>query len=264
METPLQLLHARGLWQLRIGAIAERPQRGTSPNTSRSKSRNERLPRKREAKESRSTKTKLASIAGRMARVKKTGKPHQAPSQKRVEAGRKASRKGGGYERHCAKLFKAWGGGTVARVPRSGGWHAGAEFDAKGDLIFKPSSRYHVECKNRKSWRLDDLITGVRAKGSNSIEAWWEQTVRDCPRGKLPLLIFTKANQPDWLMTTVAVLHEHDLTGWYDFIPHFRVYNDQGERVIMKLLDFMAYCPPLKPSPNRKKWTRGFNAKGAE
>lgn len=67
-------------------------------------------------------------------------------------------------------------------------------------------------CKHRERWCLDDLVTGRRSDGTESIVQWWLQCVRSCPTvpgfagstrfAKQPLLVFRRNRQP-WLVMTL-------------------------------------------------------------
>lgn len=102
--------------------------------------------------------------------------------------------KGGSYENRIAKILMAWYGEGVTwtRSPKSGGWASASAFGVKGDLICNVKQPLHIECKNREGWFLDDLLTGVRQRDSRSIQDWWLQTMRDCPAGQTPVLIFRR------------------------------------------------------------------------
>ena len=206
------------------------------------------------------TRDKLAKLAQRsaMRRKRARAEPHPLRAPKRKK-GVHPGRKGGGYERAIARKFAAWTGSRVTRTPQSGGWHAATEFDVTGDLVFthKSCKKLCIECKDREKWLMTDLITGKRAQGSRSIETWWEQTVKAAGSTKQPLLVFTRNHQPDYLMIRVNDISKFEPTGWWRFVPHFRVENDNGERIVMQLDDFMRYVKPPKKSPGRKTWERG-------
>ena len=206
---------------------------------------------------------KLASSAGRSKRKRKRnrGEPHPLNTKKRRAPKAKPNPKGGKFERDIAAKFSAWYGCTVVRTPRSGGWHSAEIFDMKGDLVFhEPNAPYHVECKNREGWLLSDLVTGKRSQGTRSIEGWWEQTTRTCPDGKMPMLVFTRNQQPVYLM-----VYEGDLwkkfgaeSDFWEFIPHFNIENDRSvRRTVMQFDDFLKRIAPHEGAPGRKTWERG-------
>ena len=97
--------------------------------------------------------------------------------------------KGKRYERKIAKYINKILGTFLRRTPQSGG------MELKGDILeINPDSPVfdkHIECKNHKSLH---------------IPKWWEQTTRDCPSGKSPVLIFNMKGEDlvciglnDWL-----------------------------------------------------------------
>lgn len=141
----------------------------------------------------------LERKAGRKSRRKKRrGDPY--PLEKtRSGGGKKSQRKGPRFQNVVAKLFSAYYGCSVRSTPGSGGWATVGDFGPRGDLVF--SSRrapYHVECKHQEGWDLSDLVTGTRGKtttSTNSLEAWWDQTIRDCPKRKTPMLVFKRNQQ---------------------------------------------------------------------
>ena len=81
--------------------------------------------------------------------------------------------KGKRAERAVAKMINETLGTNCRRTPNSGG------LSIKGDIIdISPDSiahQFHFEIKDRKSLK---------------INAWWEQTINDCPVNKIPVLIF--------------------------------------------------------------------------
>jgi len=81
--------------------------------------------------------------------------------------------KGKRAERAVAKMINETLNVNCRRTPNSGG------LSIKGDIIdISPDSiahQFHFEIKDRKSLK---------------INAWWEQTINDCPVNKIPVLIF--------------------------------------------------------------------------
>ena len=100
-------------------------------------------------------------------------------------------------------MYKWWGPlepkAKFVRTPRSGGWHAGGDFDMAGDLM-TTSKRFpfSVEVKARESWSLENFINGDRA--GSPVWGWWAQCIVDAEKtGRVPFLIFKKNRKP-WLV----------------------------------------------------------------
>ena len=102
--------------------------------------------------------------------------------------------KGKRYELKIAKYINKILGTFLRRTPLSGG------MELKGDILeINPESPiypYHIECKNHKALH---------------IPKWWDQTIRDCPIGKTPVLIFNMKGKDmvcleinDWLGYLIA------------------------------------------------------------
>lgn len=166
--------------------------------------------------------------------------------------------KGSSYERKIAKKLATWSGEHIRRTPQSGGWSS-ARFGVTGDLVCANEKwPFHVECKKREGWCLDDLITGARARDTRSIAAWWTQTVSTCPPGKWPTLIFARNNQPDLMLMLSADYSKatgRDCTA--EFLPMLRFSFDglshgNGDVVILALDDYLAKAKPPKGCKNRK------------
>ena len=56
--------------------------------------------------------------------------------------------------------------------------------------------RLHVECKNQESWTIHGLMTSAKS----AVWKWWNQTLQDCPKDRIPILIFTKNHLPTFVM----------------------------------------------------------------
>lgn len=114
--------------------------------------------------------------------------------------GKGAKNKGSSYERKIAKLLSNWFYGdddSLVRAPRSGGgsW--------KGDIVKNPEKEnilfnFCIECKNEEGWKLEQLFNQDCEK--SMIMKFWYQTIKQCPEDKIPLLIFTRNFQPNFLM----------------------------------------------------------------
>lgn len=92
--------------------------------------------------------------------------------------GRGSRNKGSTYERTVQKMIKDILGIELERTPLSGGFAKKSNLDAvKGDLNTLDNDidfLFHIECKNQKTW---------------GIKGWWRQTIDDCPKGKVPIIV---------------------------------------------------------------------------
>lgn len=85
-------------------------------------------------------------------------------------------RKGSSYERVVAQVLQSIWGEEFRRTPMSGGW---SKKKVTGDIV--PVDRktdnfpFSIECKNRKAI---------------AVPAWLSQAKDDCPKNRLPLLVF--------------------------------------------------------------------------
>lgn len=151
----------------------------------------------------------LEKRAGRKSRRKKRRGEAYPLEKTRSGGGKKSQRKGPRFQNVVAKLFAAYYGCSVRSTPGSGGWATVGEFGPRGDLVFASrKAPYHVECKHQEGWDLSDLVTGTRGKATtstNSLEAWWTQTVRDCPKKKYPMLVFKRNQQKIGKSKTMGV-----------------------------------------------------------
>lgn len=196
---------------------------------------------------------RMQALSGKTGKKRKPSQREPDTSLKKLNqrAARKRSKlKGSGNERSVSKLFTAWCGHVVRRTPQSGGW-AGPAFGVSGDLVCASKHfPFHVECKKREDWQLDDLITGVRVKDERSIQEWWKQTVESCPKNKEPLLVFTRNRKAQLVMFHGSL--EQFLN---ETVPHFRLYLPEtlvNDNVIMPLDKFLA----AYPVPDRMKEKR--------
>jgi hypothetical protein len=99
-----------------------------------------------------------------------------------VKKGRRSKVKGSNFERDVAKKFKSVYKEDLTRTPQSGGFSKKSEKadDFRGDIVcLNPDvdMQVHVECKNAKTW---------------SLPKWLEQAENDCPKGKVPVVVFHK------------------------------------------------------------------------
>lgn len=202
-------------------------------------------------------KKKLRKLAKKGAR-RRAAEQTPDTSLKRVlrAKNRKNSRtKGASFENKIAKVFSEWSGMDVKRTPQSGGW-ANASFGVTGDLVCSNKRfPFHVECKKREGWHLDDLVTGVRVRDTRSIVAWWNQAIETCPEGKEPLLVFARNNRQ-----VLVMVREDFVVGRlgtpmrYEAVPKLTLQCvEQGHRLVtvMTLERFLAATP--KPKKRKRK-----------
>lgn len=51
-------------------------------------------------------------------------------------------------------------------------------------------------CKKGETWGFEDLLTGAYDGDDRSVTGWWAQCARECPEGKVPLLVFARNLMP--------------------------------------------------------------------
>lgn len=111
-------------------------------------------------------------------------------------------KKGQGAERKLVKLFEAWWGTRFFRTPGSGAFATRGFMDMDlsnmaGDIVTVDKSfPFCVESKKVEGWTLEQMLTSDKTK----MHDWWEQTTRETPTGKIPLLVFTKNHAPLYVM----------------------------------------------------------------
>lgn len=100
--------------------------------------------------------------------------------EKRKKLGKRSKTKGSNFERDTAKKFKKAYDAELVRTPQSGGFakKSAKADDFRGDIV--PADEdielsLHIECKNAKTW---------------SLPAWFKQAKEDCPKGKIPVVVF--------------------------------------------------------------------------
>lgn len=157
--------------------------------------------------------------------------------------------KGSSFERNIAKILSAWSGIELRRTPLSGGWAKGNP-EVAGDLVSvdpEQSFRYHVECKNSEAWSWEQILNSKKISGP-IFKSWWKQAYDECPKGKIPVLVFSKAYHDIYIMfqvtgmeytydayhasTWISVRHEdkeyliRPLQMFLDENKYIEVYND--------------------------------------
>ncbi len=107
--------------------------------------------------------------------------------------GKGAKTKGKGFELKIAQLLSKQWDMQLVRTPASGGTHW------KGDII--PKINYEnfplcIECKKQEGWAFEQLFSS----DNPVILKWWEQTIKETPSNKIPILFFTKNYQSIYVM----------------------------------------------------------------
>lgn len=107
-------------------------------------------------------------------------KPNIEKKIDRKKLGKRSRNKGSSFERTIAKRFEEVLGVDFVRTPQSGGFAKNLDKTEgfRGDIV--PASKdvnfkLHIECKNTKTW---------------SLPAWLKQAQGDCPKDKIPVVIF--------------------------------------------------------------------------
>lgn len=100
--------------------------------------------------------------------------------EKASKRGKASKRKGATYERKIAKVFKNKYNVDLVRTPQSGGFakKSNKASDFRGDITCLDESidfKLHIECKDQKTLKIRD---------------WVQQAESDCPKDRVPLVIF--------------------------------------------------------------------------
>ena len=106
----------------------------------------------------------------------------ESAKEQRKKLGRRSKAKGSNFERDVAKRFKDHYDEELTRTPQSGGFakKSTKADEFRGDIVALDNNvdlLLHIECKNAKSW---------------SLPAWLNQAESDCPKGRIPCVIFHK------------------------------------------------------------------------
>jgi len=143
---------------------------------------------------------------------------------------RKNSRaKGHRQERVLVKKFTEWWGGEFFRTPGSGAFatrgFVGANISFAGDIVTKDKDfPFCIESKNEEGWELSQLLTAPK----NKIQKWWNQALSECPKGSIPLLVFTKNHTPEFFMMPEDAWEAGTATE----LPVYRIVMQRGTVVI--------------------------------
>lgn len=113
----------------------------------------------------------------------KKGVAQRERHEKNVKRGKNSRNKGASYERSIAKLLEKVFGEAFVRTPQSGGFaknKTAKADDFRGDIVPVDADvecKLHIECKNTQTW---------------SLPKWFEQAESDCPKDKIPCVVFHK------------------------------------------------------------------------
>jgi hypothetical protein len=117
--------------------------------------------------------------------------------------------KGQTAERKLVTVFEKWWGTEFFRTPGSGslatmGFKKFNDISMSGDIqTSDPTFPFCVESKKVEGFRLEQILSSEKTL----LHSWWEQTIRETPEDKKPLLVFTRNRAPLY-----AVLKADDLS----------------------------------------------------
>ncbi len=147
-----------------------------------------------------------------MLKVAKKEKSIEELKEVRSKRGRGAKRKGANFERELAKMLKAAWDISLVRTPSSGGFcknNAKAN-EFRGDIVPADDDiilRLHIEAKNQKQI---------------SIMKWIDQAESDCPKGKIPIVVFHKDGTSKNYVTL-------ELSDFLHLVPKKEIIFEKGE-----------------------------------
>lgn len=106
----------------------------------------------------------------------------ETAKEQRKKLGKRSKTKGNNFEREVARKFKTKYNEELTRTPQSGGFakKSTKADEFRGDIVALDENvdlQLHIECKNAKTW---------------SLPAWFTQAESDCPKGKIPCVVFHK------------------------------------------------------------------------
>lgn len=171
--------------------------------------------------------------------------------------------KGASYERYLAPFFAEWSHSEVKRVPLSGGWQKEAKFDVKNDLV--STDRFFpigVEAKKREGWMLEHILINEGCPIIHSAKdkpSWWHQVLHECPKWRLPVLVFTKNRSKDMVMVRVKGFHLYGGKP-LDDVKHFTFSSKEtGLVYILSMSDFLSHLPYAKARKTAKRRKKKLN-----
>ena len=183
----------------------------------------------------------------------------------RRKAGKKAKRKGSTFERTLCKSFSNFWGSKFFRTPMSGGSQLKHDYNLAGDISTPDESfPYHVEAKNQQA--LKGFYT-IFTSSKCPVWKWWTQCTTECPRGKVPLLVFTKNYMPPFVC--VPYLYGSLLEGVSTDLGKDDIHNMSSEFirvrgcVLMTLRRFLTFNKDihLRCSKEYLEWGNKYDVK---
>ena len=167
----------------------------------------------------------------------------------RSQIGKMSKRKGKNYERTISKLLNDWWLGVGEDLqfhptPASGGLRWRKKEGIFGDIVTPKDFPFVIECKNVVGWSFDQLLGNNKKDMVGPIPGWWLEAEENAHRlvnetgiDKIPVLIFTKNQSPDYIMFEQSDLYEpFDI--YLSGLPEgSRLLTDDW--IIMKFNDFM-------------------------
>lgn len=111
----------------------------------------------------------------------------------KMRATKSFRQKGKDFERAAGRIFTAWYGNAVKRVPTSGAWDP-VRFP--GDLYSDEGFPFCVECKKHEGWsERSFFVAGQR----RFLDSWWCQCLEALTKSErklFPLVVFSKNFSP--------------------------------------------------------------------
>lgn len=132
----------------------------------------------------------------------------ESKEEKYSKIGKRSKRKGASYERLLAKKFQEQYDIELKRTPQSGGFAKKSTLadDFRGDITIvndKLVLKLHIEAKNRKTW---------------SLKEWIRQAESDCPKGRVPIVVFHEYNSSKDYVTL-------SLEDFFKLVPKERIFE---------------------------------------
>jgi len=162
-------------------------------------------------------------------------------SSVRSRAGKRAKAKGSSFERRIAKSLGDWWETKFYRTPQSGGSYLKEGYELAGDVATPAEDfRFHVECKNQECLgKFHNFLVSEKA----AVWKWWEQCQSDCPKDRVPLLIFTKNHMPAWVLLQAElfdILVDKDWSSDGNAGLEHQAYISVGDVIVVTLDRFLA------------------------
>jgi hypothetical protein len=181
----------------------------------------------------------------------------------RSKAGKKAKRKGSTFERALCKSFSNFWGSKFFRTPMSGGSQLKHDYNLAGDISTPDEDfPYHVEAKNQQA--LKGFYT-IFTSSKCPVWKWWGQCTTECPKDKVPLLVFTKNYMPPFVC--VPYLYGNLLEGISADLGKGDIHNMSNEFIrvrgciMMTLKRFLTFNKDihLRSSKEYLKWGNRYD-----